>query len=273
MSLTTYRAPLGSDPIGTFGPTLDAPEKLLYVEPTARWIRGDSDGEVIVDSRNALAVMESDRFVTYYFPLDDVRNDVLVDGAERSGEDLLGQRRYHDLRIGDRTIGKAAWSYPSPTEAGKVLEGHVAFRWDALDRWREEEDELIVHARDPYHRVDALPSSRHVLVRVDGEVVAESHRPVLLFETGLPTRYYLPREDVRADVLRDSDSRTGCPYKGWASYHSVEVNGATHDDLVWFYPDPRHDVAPIADHVCFYNEKVEIEVDGVVEARPVTKWS
>lgn len=273
MSLTTYRAPLGSQSIGTFGATLDVPEHVLYVEPTGRWIRGERDGELIVDSRRAIAVMETNRFVTYYFPAEDVRTALLVDGDDRATDDPLGRRRYHHLRLGDEVIEKAAWSYPDPTEAGEALAGYLAFRWDAMDRWREEDDELFVHARDPYHRVDALPSSRHIVVRVDGEVVADSHRPVLVFETGLPSRYYLPREDVRADVLMPSDTSTGCPYKGWAAYHSVKVGDTVHEDLVWYYTEPRHEVAPIAGLLAFYNEKVQIEIDGVVEEQPRTRWS
>jgi uncharacterized protein (DUF427 family) len=138
-----------------------------------------------------------------------------------------------------------------------------------MDAWYEEDEEVFVHARDPHKRVDVLESSRHVVVRVGGEVVAETKRPRLLFETGLPTRYYVPREDVRMELLHPSDRQTQCPYKGTASYLSTE----SEPDVAWFYPEPIPEQPRIKDLIAFFNERVDIEVDGEPVERPSTQWS
>ncbi len=137
----------------------------------------------------------------------------------------------------------------------------------------EEEEEVFVHARDPYKRVDAIASSRHVEVSVGGVTVADSRRPILLFETMLPTRYYLPREDVRMDVLQSSDTKTRCPYKGIASYWSARVGDRLVLDIVWSYPDPIKENPKIKELMCFFNERVDLTVDGELRPRPRTKWS
>ncbi len=142
-----------------------------------------------------------------------------------------------------------------------------------MDAWFEEDEEVFVHARDPYTRVDALPSSRHIEVKIDGVTVADSTKPTLLFETGLPTRYYLPLTEVRMDLLRDSGTTTQCPYKGEANYYSVELDGELVEDIVWYYKYPVEESSRIAGMVSFYNEKVDIYVDGEPEGRPKTMFS
>ena len=174
-----------------------------------------------------------------------------------------GDARYWTIEAGGRESRDAVWGYPEVIEGCPDITAYVSFYWNRVDAWFEEDDEVFVHARDPYKRVDVLRSSRHVVVRIDGEVVADSHRPLLLFETGLPTRYYLPRLDVRADVLLPSATTTRCPYKGIAEYHSVHVGDTVHDDVVWFYPSPIPEIPKIEQHLCFFNERVDIEVDGV----------
>lgn len=131
-----------------------------------------------------------------------------------------------------------------------------------MDAWYEEDERVFVHARDPCHRVDIRDSSRHVRVFVEGELVADCTRPKLVFETGLPTRYYLPREDVRSDLLEDSERHTGCPYKGTASYYSVRTPTRVVRDVVWYYPDPYAEASAIKDLLAFYNERVKVEIDG-----------
>jgi uncharacterized protein (DUF427 family) len=154
----------------------------------------------------------------------------------------------------------AAWSYPeSPIEQ---LRGLVRLDWDAMDAWFEEDEPVYTHPRSPYTRVDALVSSRHVRIEVDGTVVADSHRPVIVFETGIPPRFYLPLTDVRQDLLRPSSTQTRCPYKGTAEYYSVEVGGKVHADLVWTYRSPMPESTKIAGLVCFYDERVDLYVDG-----------
>ena len=153
------------------------------------------------------------------------------------------------------------------------IEGHISFRWRAMDAWFEEDEQVYVHPRDPYTRVDILQSSRHVRVEIDGETVADTHQPRLLFETGLPVRYYIPKTDVRMDLLEATDTETACPYKGTANYYSVIVDGRRQEDIVWWYRHPVHESAHIAGYVAFYNERVDIYVDGELEGRPTTVFS
>ena len=141
------------------------------------------------------------------------------------------------------------------------------------EAWFEEEEQVFVHPCGPYHRVDVLDSSRHVKVSVNGEVVAETERPKPLFETGLPPRYYIPPEDVSKVVLIPSDKQTQCPYNGVAPYYSVEAGAGRLENLVWYYPEPLPAAGKIIDHLCFFNEKVDLEVDGEMQERPRTPWS
>jgi uncharacterized protein (DUF427 family) len=158
------------------------------------------------------------------------------------------------------------WGYPEPI--APWLEGFVAFYGDAMDGWYEEDEQVFGHPRDPYSRIDVLKSSRRVKVSVDGTVLAESDRPIMLFETGLPARYYLPREDVRLDLLEPSETRSQCPYKGQARYWSY---GSA--DIAWTYEDPLHDAGGVRDLICFLDERADIEVDGRPQERPHSRWS
>jgi len=154
------------------------------------------------------------------------------------------------------------------------IKGHLAFDWDKMDAWFEEDEEVYVHARDPYRRVDALRSSRQVKVVIAGETVAESKRPCLLFETGLPTRYYIPKVDVRMDLLTPSDTTSRCPYKGQARYYSAKIGDMLVKDIAWYYPYPVPECPRIENLVCFYNERVdELYVDGKQQEKPQTPWS
>jgi len=150
---------------------------------------------------------------------------------------------------------------------------HSSIEWNAMDEWYEEDEQAIVHPRDPYHRIDVLDTSRHLRVSLDGEPLAETTRARVLFETGLPPRWYMPAEDVRSELLIDSEKQTGCAYKGFASYWSVRLGDRFEEDLVWTYREPRREVEPIQDYLAFFNERVDIEVDGDLEKRPVTPWS
>jgi len=149
----------------------------------------------------------------------------------------------------------------------------VRFEWDSLDEWFEEDEPIYTHPRDPYTRVDILHSSRRVEIVVDGEKVAETSKPTILFETGLPPRYYIPLTDVRTEMLTPSQKETHCPYKGRANYFSLEVGGEVYEDLVWIYRTPLPESQKIAGLVSFFNEKVDVYVDGELQERPRTKFS
>jgi uncharacterized protein (DUF427 family) len=243
----------------------------VKVEAGAKRVRVMFAGQVIADSTRVLLVWEVPYYPAYYVPESDVGEGVLqeTDRTERSPS--RGEARYFDVVVGETRAEGGAWHHPdSPIEE---IRGHVRFDWGAMDAWFEEDEEVAVHPRDPYTRVDVLASSRHVQIEVDGEVVADSHHPSLLFETGLPTRYYLPKTDVRMELLTASAHLTECPYKGTAEYYDVRVDGECHEDLVWWYRSPVPESAGIEGRVCFYNEKVDVLVDGERQERPRTKFS
>ena len=274
MSLTMGTAPFGPRPGGTFNSAVQQNGgHALFFEDSPRHVRGFFAGETVVESRRAKLMHETGHLPVYYFPRDDVRMDLLEATEHSTHCPFKGDAAYWSVSVGERVAENAAWSYPEPIEGAPPLVDHVAFYWNSLDRWMEEDEEVFVHPRDPYHRVDVLDSTRHVRVSVNGELVAETRRPKLLFETGLPPRYYIPAEDIRADALVPSDRTTRCPYKGIATYHSVSAGDGHEDALVWTYDDPLPGVAKIAGHRCFFNERVDLDVDGERQERPQTQWS
>lgn len=242
------------------------------VEPTPRWVRVRFGGVVVADSKRALLLRQygPDRLPTYYFPQGDVRMDLLERAAPGQQD---GDTARWTVRVGDRVAARAASMPLAPPPDLAALAGHLTFAWPAMDAWYEEEEEVFVHARDPYKRVDVLPSSRLLRVAIAGATVAETRRPALLFETSLPTRYYLPPEDVRTDLLEPSDTTTRCPYKGVAAYWSARVGDQVVRDVVWSYPDPIAECPKIRGLLCFFNERVDLYVDGEPQARPRTPWS
>jgi uncharacterized protein (DUF427 family) len=246
----------------------------VRIEPTGRWVRAFFGGRPIADSKRVLLVFEPGRLPVYYFPMQDVRMELLRPSDYSTGAvGAASAVTRWTLDAHGRTVPNVGWSHRQPDAAHAALADHIAFYWAKLEAWFEEDAEVYVHPRDPYSRVDVLPSSRHVKIVVDGQVVAETHRPHLLFETGLPTRYYIPRMDVRLDLLEPSATTTQCPYKGHASYWSVRTGDAVLEDVVWSYPFPIPECPKIAQLMAFYNEKVDIYVDGELQARPKTPWS
>jgi uncharacterized protein (DUF427 family) len=273
MSLTVGTGPFGQHPAGSFNFELPKRRGLIYFEDSPRRIRATFAGETVVDSRRAKLLHEHGHLPIYYFPRDEVRMDLLEPTGHSTRCPWKGEASYWSVRVGSKVSENVAWGYPNPIAGAPPIGDYLAFHWGKMDGWLEEDEPAIVHARDPYHRVDVLDTSRHVRVLVNGEVVAETRRARVLFETGLPPRWYLPPEDVRSDVLVESGSRTGCAYKGFASYWSVRAGGGEEEDLVWLYREPQREVEPIRDYLAFFNERVDIEVDGELQERPVTQWS
>src|SRR5215208_3776763 len=246
------------------------PERVLYIEGVHPRIRGVASGETVVDSPNALLLHETGRLPVYHFAPGEVRTDLLAETGEREPS-ARGDLAWHELRIGDRLVPRAAWTYPEP--AADFLEGLVAFRWDALDEWFAEAERLFGHPRDPYSRIDVCRTTRRVRVSLDGVELADSRRAKVLYEAALPPRWYLPFEDVRTDLLVPSGHVTTCAYKGHASYWHVRVGDRVEEDLVWTYRDPAHDAEPVRDMLCFFGERVDLELDGEPQGRPETQWS
>jgi uncharacterized protein (DUF427 family) len=232
-------------------------------------------GVFIADSTRVMLMWEPPRPVPiYYFPVADVRMELLVDSTHARSSGMMGEARYWDVRVAENLAQNAAWSYIGPPAGAPDASGYIAFKWDQMDAWFEEDDEVFVHPRDPYKRVDVMNSSRHVRVVIGGETFADTQRPRLLFETSLPTRYYIPKVDVRMDLLTKTDSHTRCPYKGIASYWTARVAGQEFKDIAWAYPAPIPECSKIENLVCFYNERVDaIYVDDELQPVPQTSWS
>jgi uncharacterized protein (DUF427 family) len=241
-----------------------------HMEPVPRRIRALLGGRTVLDTNRALYVWEWPNYPQYYIPLADIDADVLID--EQQAQKLSrGTARRHGLRVGDVERAHAARLYTEDSLPG--LSGMVRFEWPAMDAWFEEDEEVFVHPRNPYTRVDAIRSTRSVRVELDGVVLAESSSPVLVFETGLPTRYYLNRNEIHFDHLVATGTESSCPYKGNTScYWSVRVGDEVHPDLAWSYDFPTRQLLPIAGMISFYNEKVDIVLDGELLDRPVTHF-
>lgn len=272
MTLTLGAAPLADPSAGDRNFDVDLPDTVLYMEDVAQRVRVYLGGEKVADSRGVRLLHETGSTPVYYFPTEDVRMGRLEESG-RGESGAKGPTVYHTVEAGDGRAEDAAWTHPSPPESASFLEDLVAFDWAAMDEWFEEEDEVVVHPKDPYHRVDVLRTARVVRVALDGEVLAETRRSLMLLETSLPPRYYIPADDVAMDRLEPSDTHTRCPYKGVASYHSVRTGKGLHEDLVWYYPDPLSSAERIQGLLAFYNERVDIELDGEMQERPVTHFS
>jgi uncharacterized protein (DUF427 family) len=255
-------------------PALVNDGRQVRTEVCPRRLRVFFAGEVIADSTRVLYLFEKNHLPIYYFPWEDVRRDLLVPSDRTSKSPHKGDAVYWSIEVNGRRSADAVWSYRNPFPEVSEIADHAAFYWDRVDAWFEEDDEVFVHARDPYKRVDVLQSSRHVEVVAGGVVVADTKSPRLLFETRLPTRYYIPKIDVRLDLLQPSATQTRCPYKGVASYFSLDTGHAHIDDVAWIYPAPIPEIPKIENLVAFFNERVDrIVIDGVAEVKPVTRWS
>ena len=211
----------------------------------------------IADSKRVMLFHEFGRLPVFYFPMEDVRMDLMEATDHHTFSPLKGEAAYWTIRVGECLAENAAWSYPNPFPTGPQMQGYLAFYWEQMDAWYEEEQQVFAHARDPYSRVDVLPSSRHVRIVLAGLTVADTQRPQLVLETGLPTRYYIPEQDVRLDLLEPSETTTRCAYKGKASYWSAKIGERVFKNIVWSYREPLPACSPIANFLCFFNERVD----------------
>ncbi|MFJ1707509.1 DUF427 domain-containing protein [Kitasatospora sp. NPDC088346] len=243
-----------------------------HVEPVPRRIRAVLGGETVLDTVRASYVWEHPHYPQYYVPLADVRADLLVPQDTAPEDTPRGPAHRYGLRVGDGLRPDAARVLHASGTDG--LADTARFEWDALDAWYEEDERVFVHPRSPYTRVDALRSTRTVRVERDGVVLAESSSPVLVFETGLPTRYYLNPAEVDLSRLIPSDTVTACPYKGTTSgYWTARAGGRLHPDLAWSYGFPTRELQPIAGLIAFYNERTDLFLDGRPLQRPRTPFS
>ncbi len=245
------------------------------IEKTAKWIRAEFGGETIADTTAALILRREKRLPVYCFPKKDVRLDLMTKTQKTVTFAPQGTATYWDINVGEKHAKIAAWIFDNPAEGQQDLTDYIIFEWGEMDAWFEEADEVFVHLKDPYHRIDVLKSSRHVSVVVGGQTVADTHSAVFLFETGFPTRYYIPKDDVAMEYLEPSDLKTRCPYKGIASsYWSVRAGDTYLKNSVWSYANPLPEAYKVKDCLCFFGEKVDaIYLNEVLVPKPSTPWS
>jgi uncharacterized protein (DUF427 family) len=255
--------------IDASGRLISAPSPRWVESP--KWVRAFFAGVAIVDSKRACLLREGGP-PKYYFPLEDVRTDLLRPSERKTNSPGKGEAAWWTIQATGKRAENAAWSFSTPSADAAFLRGYISFEWSAMDAWFEEKEEVFVHPRDPFKRIDALQSSRSVKVVLSGEPVAETRDPVLLFEPGHPVRYYLPKADVRLDLLVPSETVTSCPYKGQARYYSF-AGPKPVKDIAWSYTYPTKECASIAGRLSFFNERVDtLYVDDNLVPRPKTGW-
>jgi uncharacterized protein (DUF427 family) len=233
------------------------------LEASQKRVRVVINGKTIADSVRPVLLFESGSRPVWYFPRADLRADLIEKSGHESATPARGPATYWTLTAGNRRVENALWSHERPPAGLEALKDYFAFAPDKVDHWFEEDEEAFGHARDPYHRIDVRPSTRRVRVVYAGETIADTTRAMFLFETGLPTRYYVPAADVRTEFLAPTARRTTCPYKGHASYWTIRVGDRVAENAVWGYLDPQDECLRVKGLLCFYPEKVEaIDVEG-----------
>ena len=263
MTLTLSDGPLAPGAPSTTNYAIEGPRHKILFADFPRRVRAVLNGEVVLDTTRGKLLHESNIPPVLYVPQQDLRTDLLTPTDTSTHCPFKGDASYWSITVGEETAVDAVWGYESPLEEAMWLDGYRAVYFDRVDAWYDEDELVEGHLRDPYHRVDARPSSRHVRVTIGDSVVAESGRPMVVSETGIPNRFYLPEADIRTDLLASSTTRTHCPYKGWASYWSLRDDSAA--DVAWGYRAPFPDAARLAGHRCFFGDGVVTEVDGEVQ--------
>jgi uncharacterized protein (DUF427 family) len=259
MGLSWQQGPLGRDPNGTFLTATPMPERVLYLEPLRRRMSVELEGSIIARSDEAMILFEPARYPVAYFPVGDIDQAALQRSDHESIHPDLGKTQWFNVVGGDGVAKqRGAWTHVDPPAHAAALRDKVAFAWHAMGAFYEEDERILGHAADPYHRIDIRRTSRHLVVRGDDRVVADTYVPLVLYESGFAPRWYVPRTDIDADALHPVEGQTFCPYKGLASYYDIgEARNAA-----WSYRAPFEEVARIADLVSFYPKKVEITIDG-----------
>lgn len=264
MTLTLAQAPLSTHRRNEVNYALTGPAHLLLFDDFPRRVRAVFASETVIDTRAGKLLHESAILPVLYVPDGDIRGDLLHATEHHTHCPFKGDAAYWSVGSGEAVADNAVWAYPEPLAEAEWLRGYKAFTWEAMDAWYDEDEQVQGHLRDPYHRIDVRRTSRRVRVLHDGDVIAESDRTVVLSETGLPNRYYLPPDDVARQRLEPSDTTAVCPYKGTSSYWSLRsVDGEdVVADVAWSYPDPLENALKAKGHLCFLHDELVTEVDG-----------
>jgi uncharacterized protein (DUF427 family) len=260
MGLSWQQGPLGAGPVGRFLVPDPLPERLLFAEPLRRRMRIRFGGEWIADSEDVVLLHEPGRYPVAYFPLAAVAPGVLQPIETVTTHRDLGATSWFAVSAGGQTARRGAWRHTALPPYASELDGRVAFAWRAMDAFYEEDERIVGHAADAYHRNDIRSTSRHLVVRAGDQVVADTGKPLALYESGFAPRWYVPREDVDESALTPVDGQTFCPYKGLASYY--DVGGVAR--AAWSYVDAWPEVARVRNHVSFEPDKVTVTLDGTI---------
>ncbi|MET7826953.1 DUF427 domain-containing protein [Streptomyces sp. NPDC005386] len=258
MGLAWQQGPLAPGAIGTFLTPAPLPERLLFAERLRRRMRVRFGGAWIADSENVVVLHEPDRYPVAYFPLEDVTPAVLEPERPVTRHRDLGATSWYTARCGNYHRKRAAWRHVSLPDHAAALEGRVAFAWRAMDAFYEEDQRILGHAADAYHRIDLRRTSRHLEVRDGNRTVADSSRPTVLYESGFAPRWYVPRHDIDLTALVPASMRTFCPYKGVAHYYDIGDAAKA----AWSYPDAYPEVAMVSGMVSFEPNQVAVFLDG-----------
>src|SRR5919197_1790603 len=258
MGLSWQQGPLGSGPVGRFLTAEPLPRRLPFAEPLRRRMRVQFAGEWIADSEQVILLHEPGHYPVAFFPIADVRPEVLVSDRRTTRHRDLGDTAWFTVTVGERAVARAAWQHTGLPEHASALRNHVAFAWRAMDAFYEEDERIAGHAADPYHRIDIRQASRHLVVRDGDRVIADTTHPLALYESGFAPRWYVPRKDIDERALTLTEDQTFCPYKGLASYYDIgERKGAA-----WSYPQAWPEVARVANLVSFEPDKIDVYLDG-----------
>lgn len=262
MALTRADGPLSPKAPKTVNYRLDGPAHKLLMHPFPRRVRAEFAGRTVLDTQRGVLLHETALLPRLYVPEEDIDGSLFVPSDHSTHCPFKGDATYRTLRVGDRVVENALWTYPEPLGAASWLAGYSSLYWEAADAWFDEDEQVFAHLTDPYTRVDVRRTSRHVQVLAGDVLVAESHSPLVLDETGLPLRWYLSPEDVRVP-LEPTGTHTRCPYKGEASYWTVRLpDGRELTDAVWGYPEPLPESARIAGALSFLHDGLTVLVDG-----------
>ena len=256
MTLTKSNGPLAANAPSTTNYEIVGPQHKILFSPFPRRVRATFAGKTVLDTGEGMLLHETNLLPALYVPIADVATELLAPTHTTTHCPFKGDATYWDIVVGDTRSHDAVWGYPEPIGETAWLAGYVAFYWDRVDHWYDEDEEVFGHLRDPYHRVDVRRRHARVRVSIDGTQVADTTAPLVLSETGFPNRYYIPHGDVDLAALTGSDTSNHCPYKGQAEYFSTPKV----TDVAWSYPTPFAEVAPIAGHLSFLGDGVEIEL-------------
>ena len=257
MGLSWQQGPLGGATVGCFLTPDPLPQRLLFAEPLRRRMRVKLAGEWIADSEDVVLLHEPGRYPVAYFPLAEVRPGVLFSECRSTQHRDLGDTAWFRTSIGDRSVDHAAWQHTALPDYANVLQDRVAFAWRAMDAFYEEDERIVGHAADAYHRIDIRQSSRHLVAKLGDQVIADTTRPVVLLELGFAPRWYVLREDIDEKTLVLADGQTFCPYKGLASYYDI----GNRKRAAWFYPQAWPEVARVSNLVSFEPDKIDVFLD------------